>query len=72
MQRFLVTNRMGVENALVGRLYSEMTKVHKSSKLGMDDPDAIAFANAYLAAIDGRKHTIDVLLPEHLRTRVGL
>ena len=72
VQKYLVTNCMQEDSSLVGRLYSQMSKVHKESTLGMDDPDAQALANAYTAAIDRGKHSIDVLLPAHLRKKLGL
>ena len=72
VQRHLSMNSMLEDHALVSRMYKEMTKIHDSSPLGMDDPDAIAYANAYLAAIDRGKHGIEVLLPDHLRKVIGL
>ena len=72
LQQYLIANSHVSDQALVGKMYQQMSKIHKESPLGMDDPDAVAFANAYLAAIDRGKHSIDVMLPDHLKARIGL
>jgi hypothetical protein len=72
VQRHLVTNCMMEDHALISKIYMHMSKIHESSSLGMDDPDAISCANAYLASIDRGKHGIEVLLPPHLRKQFGL
>jgi hypothetical protein len=72
VQRHVVTSNLADEHALVAKMYNLMQKVHETSNLGMDDPDAIAYANAYLSAIDRGKHDIEVLLPPHLLKALGV
>lgn len=60
------------EYAFIGKLYKEMEKLHVSSPQGMDDPDAIAYANAYVNALNRGKHGVEIDLPRHLRASVGL
>ena len=71
-QNFLLDSQRLKEHALVGKLYREMEKIQANSPLGMTDPDAVAYAEAYIAAIDNSKHDIGVNLPPHLRKSIGL
>ncbi|CAM9259986.1 unnamed protein product, partial [Ectocarpus fasciculatus] len=72
VQCHLTDNALNSEYALIGKLYRQMEKVAQISELGMSDPDYISYANAYISAIDHGKHDLDVPLPEHLRSAVGL
>lgn len=72
VQNYLISGLVVNENQLISRIYKEMEKVLKTSAQGMDDPDYIHYADAYLLAIDRGKHGIDVVLPQRLRAAVGL
>ena len=72
VQRHLVDEHNLADQALIGKLYREMERKQDSSPLGMDNPDAVAYANAYLLALDRPKHGKTVVLPPHLRAAVGL
>lgn len=50
----------------IGRLFRLWEKVVARSPTGMDDPDALALANAYLQALKAGKHGGDISLPQHL------
>lgn len=72
VQNHMTDATLTSEHALVGKLYRQMEKVERTSALGMGDPDYIAYAKAYISAVDHGKHDLDLDLPAHLREAVGL
>jgi TusA-related sulfurtransferase len=72
VQRHMTDVSVLQEHAFIAKLYKAMEKIQKSSPRGMDDPDAIAYANAYVMALNRGKHGVDISLPQHLRAAVGL
>jgi len=50
----------------IGRVYRLWEAVVAQRRLGMDDPDALLLADAYIQALDAGKHGGDHLLPPHL------
>ena len=61
-----------VEKMLIGKLYNAMERKADESPNGLVDPDVRALGEAYVQAIDHGKHGDDILLPQHLRTELGL
>lgn len=51
----------------VGRIFRLWEATVASKQLGMDDPDALLLADAYLGALNAGKHGDDTQLPLHLR-----
>eukprot|EP00934_Nitzschia_sp_Nitz4_P008980 Nitzschia sp. Nitz4//scaffold316_size20630//3027//5458//NITZ4_008655-RA/size20630-snap-gene-0.1-mRNA-1//1//CDS//3329547511//8970//frame0 len=63
-----ISNR-GMVNKLTGKLYNASVEQAENSSLGIWDPDACAFANAYKASLEVLKHNTPVTLPAHLREK---
>mmetsp|Transcript_4241 Transcript_4241/g.12386 ORF Transcript_4241/g.12386 Transcript_4241/m.12386 type:complete len:269 (+) Transcript_4241:3-809(+) len=59
-------------NRLVGRLFRAWEGLVAQRAAGMDDPDALLLADAYLQALTSAKHGGDIGLPPHLRAMVAL
>lgn len=51
----------------IGRIFRVWEAVVAQRALGMDDPDALLLADAYLQALDAGKHGGEMHLPPHLR-----
>jgi hypothetical protein len=68
----MVDDMIITDNALIGKLYREMERRQTNSSLGMDDPDAIAYAKAYLSALDRPKHGNPIELSDRLKEAIGL
>ncbi len=72
VQNHLIDDEVLREQLMVSRLYKEMEKIQKTSEKGMDDPDALAYADAYLQALDLGKHGRKIKLKKELRRAAGI